>query len=131
MFVSLGRVLVGLVFAYASRAGAQTGNNAVYNSSGNCSPSSPCASSPAFIDASVFVSKAMTCCGALDLPGTGRYWGTILLPAGTAQLYQTWTLPQYTRIIGEGTGETTLQTCKTTLGCTNNFIASATIPVIF
>ena len=37
---------------------AQTGNNAVYNSSGNCSPSSPCASSPAFIDATVFASSS-------------------------------------------------------------------------
>ena len=36
---------------------AQTGNNAVYNSTGNCSVSSPCASSPAFIDATVFITK--------------------------------------------------------------------------
>jgi hypothetical protein len=38
-------------------AQAQTGENAVYNSSGTCSVSSPCASSPAFIDATVFASS--------------------------------------------------------------------------
>jgi len=45
--------LVGLA-ALCTNAEAQTGNNAVYNSSGNCSA---CASSPTFIDATVFVTS--------------------------------------------------------------------------
>jgi hypothetical protein len=44
---------------------AQTGPNAVFNSSGACSSSS-CTPSTAFIDASVFVSQATTFCGILN-----------------------------------------------------------------
>jgi hypothetical protein len=51
----------------ATHADAQTGNNAVFNSSGNCSP---CASSPAFIDATVFVTSppvgSRNFCGVLN-----------------------------------------------------------------
>jgi hypothetical protein len=45
---------------------AQTGPNAVFNSSGACSSSSYCTPSTAFIDASVFVSQATTFCGILN-----------------------------------------------------------------
>ena len=46
----------------STRADAQTaGNNAVYNSSGNCSPSSPCAGSSAFIDAFVLAGANDIC----------------------------------------------------------------------
>jgi hypothetical protein len=66
MLVMVSIVLICWVFVCLNSAEAQTGNNAVYNSSGNCSVSSPCASSPAFIDASVFVSKAANLCGVLN-----------------------------------------------------------------
>lgn len=49
--------VVGCVSLCTTHSEAQTGNNAVYNSTGNCSPSSPCASSPAFIDTTVFASS--------------------------------------------------------------------------
>jgi hypothetical protein len=49
--------------------------------------------------------------------GSGRDWVTILLPAGTIQIATTWTLPQYTKIIGEGPGTTILQAC-TSISCT-------------
>jgi hypothetical protein len=51
---------------FSNHADAQSqGNNAVYNSSGNCFQSSQCAGSAAFIDASVFTSKATDFCGVL------------------------------------------------------------------
>ena len=67
-------VAVGLIslslFCPARAVGQTAGNNAVYTSSGNCSPSFPCASSPAFIDASVFVTSpppiSQTFCGVLN-----------------------------------------------------------------
>jgi hypothetical protein len=57
-------VICGFSF-YSTQATAQTlGNNAVYNSSGTCSPK--CASSPAFIDASIFGSSASNICQVLN-----------------------------------------------------------------
>jgi len=58
IFLIAAFALVGCVSLCATHAEAQTGNNAVYNSSGNCSVSSSCASSPAFIDVSVFASSS-------------------------------------------------------------------------
>jgi hypothetical protein len=54
-------VLVGWVLSYPTAAAAQTGPNAVYNSGGTC-----CASSTAFIDASVFHSQKPDFCGVLN-----------------------------------------------------------------
>ena len=51
----------------------------------------------------------------------GRDWVTILLPAGTIQIATTWTLPQYTKIIGEGPGTTILQACTSTSCTTGAF----------
>jgi hypothetical protein len=65
MFLAAVFALVGCV-SFCKKAEAQTGNNAVYNSSGNCSPSSPCASSPAFIDASVFAQAGSNICKVLN-----------------------------------------------------------------
>ena len=48
-------ILVCSLLAVSILANAQTGQNAVYNSSGTCSPI--CATSAAFIDATVFVSS--------------------------------------------------------------------------
>jgi hypothetical protein len=64
-----------------------------------------------------------------SLPTVGRPWTTVLLPAGTIIIATEWVLPQYTRIVGEGPGVTTLLACqKTTSGCDmNNFSSSAMI----
>jgi len=72
MFARFGLIVIGL-FACSIAMEAQTGDNAVYNSSGNCSGSSPCASSPAFIDASVFAQSGSNICKLLNgiLSGTG------------------------------------------------------------
>jgi|SRR5277367_6049726 len=53
-FVAIVVILEGWLSAFPLPANAQIGQNAVYNSSGTCSPS--CAASTAFIDASVFIS---------------------------------------------------------------------------
>ena len=67
IFLVVVFALVACVSLCVTHAEAQTGNNAVYNSSGNCSVSSPCASSPAFIDASVFASSSRaTICAVLN-----------------------------------------------------------------
>jgi hypothetical protein len=58
----LGILLVGVSVSPTLAAG-QKGNNAVFNTSSTCSPCTP---SPAFIDASVFTSKATTFCGVLN-----------------------------------------------------------------
>ncbi len=60
--------LVGSVLLCPSKAAGQSaGNNAIYNSSGTCSPN--CAASPAFIDASVFIGngtkQSSNICGAI------------------------------------------------------------------
>jgi hypothetical protein len=47
-------ILIALFSAFPALTAAQTGPNAVYNSSGSCFSSSKCTASPAFIDASVF-----------------------------------------------------------------------------
>jgi len=47
-------------------AGQTAGNNAVYNSSGNCNSMSHCAGSSAFIDASVFATFGGNFCGVLN-----------------------------------------------------------------
>jgi hypothetical protein len=55
-----------LIWISAEPAKAQIqGNNAVYNSSGNCSTSSPCAGSSAFIDASAFAFPSGTFCSVI------------------------------------------------------------------
>ena len=68
-------VAVGLIslslFCPARAVGQTAGNNAVYTSSGNCSPSFPCASSPAFIDASVFAQTGSNICTVLNSILTG------------------------------------------------------------
>ena len=60
-------VLAGCVLICSTHLEAQTGPNAVFNSSGACSSSSYCTPSTAFIDANVFVSQATTFCGILNL----------------------------------------------------------------
>jgi hypothetical protein len=55
--------LVGWVALFPTRAEAQTGNNAVYDSLGNCAP---CKKSPAFIDASVFGGSSTDICSVLN-----------------------------------------------------------------
>jgi hypothetical protein len=59
-------VLAGCVLICSTHLEAQTGPNAVFNSSGACSSSSHCTPSTAFIDVSVFVSQATTFCGILN-----------------------------------------------------------------
>jgi hypothetical protein len=61
-------VLIGLVLVFSTGAAAQAGDNAVYNSSGNCNSQSQCAASPAFFDASVFVGSVTspTVCSVLN-----------------------------------------------------------------
>jgi hypothetical protein len=44
-----------------------------------------------------------------SVPSNGWPNATVLLPAGTIQVSATWQLPQYTRLIGEGPGVTTIQ----------------------
>ena len=66
-FLSL-TALIGLVLLCPNTIIAQsTGNNAIYNSAGTCSPH--CAPSPAFIDASMFIgsgsTQSPTICGAI------------------------------------------------------------------
>jgi hypothetical protein len=59
-------VILGICLSeFPLLSNAQTGNNAVYNSSGTCTSSS-CGSSGAFIDATVFISKATDFCGVLN-----------------------------------------------------------------
>jgi len=53
LFLMIVFALVGFSLC-TTRAAAQTGKNAVYDSTGACCP---CAKSPAFIDATVFISK--------------------------------------------------------------------------
>ena len=60
--LGIATALIGYVFFCLSGAVAQTGPNAVYNSSGSC-----CTASPAFIDASAFHSGATNFCGVVKL----------------------------------------------------------------
>src|SRR4029077_11144452 len=53
IFFGIAVVLVGSLCTFPKKAQAQTGDNAIYNASGTCSPCTP---SSAFIDASVFLS---------------------------------------------------------------------------
>jgi hypothetical protein len=59
--LAAGVVLICWLFACSNSAEAQAGDNAVYNYLGTTP-----VNSPAFIDASVFVSKAATLCGVLN-----------------------------------------------------------------
>ena len=58
--------LASLVSISSAPALAQTGPNAVYNSSGNCNSQSPCAASTAFIDASVFAKSGSDFCTVIN-----------------------------------------------------------------
>jgi hypothetical protein len=49
---------------------------------------------------------------------------TILLPAATIQIERPWSIPQNTKVIGEGKNLTTLQACTTGTGCLSNFSGS-------
>jgi len=64
--VLIAVILTGLFSVFPSPAPAQTGPNAVYNSSGNCNSQSPCTASTAFIDASVFGSKSTNFCAVIN-----------------------------------------------------------------
>jgi hypothetical protein len=67
LFLVVAFALVGWVSLCTPHAEAQTGNNAVYDSGGLCSP---CQSSPAFIDATVFITSppplSRNFCGVLN-----------------------------------------------------------------
>jgi len=60
-WIFLGFLVTAGIWFSASPADAQAGSNAVYNSSGNCSTSSPCTPSTAFIDASAVTQHADLC----------------------------------------------------------------------
>jgi hypothetical protein len=71
----LAVVLIGSFGVFAPSAASQSaGNNGVYSSSGSCSP---CGSSSAFVDASVFGGSSLNFCSVLNnillhvLPSTG------------------------------------------------------------
>ncbi len=126
-------VMLGCLSILPQALLAQEGENAVYNSSGNTTPS------PDFIDASVYGGSAFNICGVLHgilaslssaavidargLPGnTGTsltcnstnpspWYGIvsppasiILLPANTIYIPSTWIIPSNTRLIGAGDG---------------------------
>jgi len=59
-------LVAGLLSVVIAPAAAQTGYNAVYNSSGNCTSTSGCTPSPAFIDASQFTASGRDFCGVLN-----------------------------------------------------------------
>jgi hypothetical protein len=44
-----------------------------------------------------------------------QYGNTVLLPTGTIYLYSSWILPYATRLIGEGSGLTTIAPCTSTI----------------
>jgi hypothetical protein len=61
-------IVTSYFLLYATSAAAQTGPDAVFNSSGSCSVSSKCTPSPAFIDASVFATGTTSnFCGVVRL----------------------------------------------------------------
>jgi len=62
---SLAVLLIGWGAVASTNAAGQSGDNAVYNSSGNCNAQSPCAASPAFIDAGVFGNATNNICTVL------------------------------------------------------------------
>ena len=92
--------LIGLGSVFPTRARAQaTGKNAVYDSTGACSP---CAKSPAFIDASVFGNTRTDICTVLKfiltplngvLPSTGGVIDARGLPATGTSMTCTSTTP--------------------------------------
>jgi hypothetical protein len=126
------------------RAHAQAGQNAVYNSgpinslafidaanfsSNNgldfCGQLNAVLTSTAtnieYSNWQVIDARGITSTTCLSNPWTfpstqGPPWVTVLLPAGTIQISSTWTLPQHTRIIGQGPGITTLQATSSLSG---------------
>jgi hypothetical protein len=56
-------IFIGWLLVSATGAVGQTGENAVYDSLGHCSP---CKNSPAFFDASVFAGTGTNFCGAIN-----------------------------------------------------------------
>jgi hypothetical protein len=94
--------LIGFLCSFPQlSAGQVQGNNAVFNSSGNCSGSSQCAGSSAFIDASVFGAQNTDFCAVLFnilknvAPGTGSVIDARGLPGttGTSMTCATGTSP--------------------------------------
>jgi hypothetical protein len=128
-------------------AQAQAGYNAVYNSSGTPSASPAfidasqvsqgtdiCATllniltnqattfmSGMVIDARGIISATPMVCAASPWNGNVTTPSTILLPAGTIVIPNTWTLPSNTKLIGQGygtTGGTVIQACTNSkIGC--------------
>jgi hypothetical protein len=84
-------VCVGYLLLCPALSGAQTGPNAVFNSTGACSSSSHCTPSSAFVDASVFAAKVTNpnFCSVLNyvllngLPSTGGVVDARGLPGST------------------------------------------------
>ena len=98
----LFEALIGFLCSFPQlSAGQVQGNNAVFNSSGNCSGSSQCAGSSAFIDASVFGAQNTDFCAVLFnilknvAPGTGSVIDARGLPGttGTSMTCATGTSP--------------------------------------
>jgi hypothetical protein len=130
-----GALICLLLTILATRVDAQNyGQNAVYNASGPVNTSAyidaanfPSTAGPDFCgQLSAVLSSGIpyinstnwqvidargityTSCSANPWAGTTT-WATILLPAGTITIQKTWTLPQNTRIVGQGPGITTLK----------------------
>jgi hypothetical protein len=74
IFLAIVSLMAGRYLVFPPHVAAQTGPDAVFNSSGSCSVSSKCTPSPAFIDASVFAASGRDFCGVLNYilsPGHG------------------------------------------------------------
>jgi len=71
----------------------------------------PSTSNGVVIDARGFSSASLICHNGGSNPWstlTGTFSSTVLLPAGTITLYETLSLPSHTKLVGEGSGLTTL-----------------------
>jgi hypothetical protein len=67
------------------------------------------------VDARGVPSSALNCSSGtnpwsnLISSGTSSFWNIVLLPAGTIQIQATWTMPNWTHLIGQGPNSTVIQ----------------------